>query len=134
MTEPTLPRLKVKTQIIVGEEIAIGPGKAALLEAVERTGSVSAAGRDLGISYRRTRDMIDVLNRHWGGSVIETVKGGQSYGGSTLTVRGRALLAAYRELDGELHSAANKHAAALLRLAGCDGNDEALQSSLSVTK
>lgn len=126
MTEPTLPRLKVKTQIIVGEEIAIGPGKAALLEAVERTGSVSAAGRDLGISYRRTRDMIDVLNRHWGGSVIETAKGGQSHGGSVLTLRGRALLTAYRELDVELHSAARKHAASLMRLAGCDDSGEGL--------
>jgi len=70
--------------------------------------------------------MIDVLNRHWGGSVIETAKGGQTHGGSTLTARGRALLAAYRELDGELHSAAKKHASALIRLVGCDDTGKAL--------
>ncbi|MCL6251589.1 LysR family transcriptional regulator [Altererythrobacter sp. KTW20L] len=118
MTTPPAPRLKVKAQILVGDEIAIGPGKADLLEAVERTGSISAAGRDLGISYRRTRDMIDVLNCHWGGAVVETAKGGPAHGGSVLTRRGREVLDAYRRLDAEMHHAAETHAAALLRLAG----------------
>jgi molybdate transport system regulatory protein len=118
MTTPPAPRLKVKAQILVGDEIAIGPGKADLLEAVERTGSISAAGRDLGISYRRTRDMIDVLNRYWGGAVVETAKGGTAHGGSVLTRRGREVLDAYRQLDAEMHQAAETHAAALLRLAG----------------
>lgn len=118
MTTPPAPRLKVKAQILVDGEIAIGPGKADLLEAVERTGSISAAGRDLGISYRRTRDMIDVLNRHWGGAVIETAKGGTAHGGSVLTERGRQVLAAYRRLDAEMQRAAELHAAALLDLAG----------------
>lgn len=117
MTTPPAPRLKVKAQVIVGGEIAIGPGKADLLEAVARTGSISAAGRDLGISYRRTRDMIDVLNRHWGGAVVETAKGGPAHGGSVLTPRGRQVLEAYRQLEAEMHGAAESHAAALLRLA-----------------
>ena len=117
MTQDAAPRLKIKTQIMVSDEIAIGPGKAALLEAVERTGSISAAGRDLGISYRRTRDMIDVLNRHWGSPVVETAKGGSAHGGSVLTVRGREVLAAWRALDEEMHRASEHHAAALLQLA-----------------
>jgi len=117
MTQDAAPRMKIKAQIMVGDEIAIGPGKAALLEAVERTGSISAAGRDLGISYRRTRDMIDVLNRHWGGPVVETAKGGPAHGGSVLTARGREVLDAWRALDGELHRASERHAVTLLKLA-----------------
>ena len=48
-----MARLKLKLQLYCGDEIAMGPGKAALLEAIARTGSISAAGRDLGMSYRR---------------------------------------------------------------------------------
>ena len=107
-----------KAQILAGRQIAIGPGKADLLEAVERTGSIAAAGRILGISYRRTRDMIDTLNRCWGCPVVETEKGGSGGGGSRLTRRGREVLAAYRALEQALRAAADLHSPALFALLG----------------
>ena len=118
MTVNRAPRLKIKAQLIDDGRIAIGPGKADLLDAVEQTGSIAAAGRALGISYRRTRDMIDTLNACWGAPVIEAEKGGSRGGGSRLTARGRAVLTAYRDLEQALCSAAEINAPALLDLYG----------------
>ena len=64
-SKPDKPLLKIKAQVMSGDDIAIGPGKADLLQAVAETGSIAAAGRKLGLSYRRTRDMIDTLNASW---------------------------------------------------------------------
>lgn len=116
MTDLRTPHLRIKAQILRGQQIAIGPGKADLLEAVEKTGSIAAAGRRLGISYRRTRDMIDILNQCWGCPVVETEKGGKSGGGSRLTPRGRAVLSAYRALEEALCAVAGQHGPALLDL------------------
>ena len=106
--------LKVKAQVTLGDAIAIGPGKADLLEAVARTGSIAAAGRTLGFSYRRTRDMIDTLNACW----RETVKGGAKGGGTSLTPAGLAVLKRYRALDAALQRVAQRHHTELLALAG----------------
>src|SRR5579871_2029061 len=66
------PRIKIKVQIFCGKEIAMGPGKADLLEAIAREGSISAAGRTLGISYRRCWLLVDTMNRCWAGPLVET--------------------------------------------------------------
>ena len=116
MTDLATPRIKVKAQILIGDTIAIGPGKADLLDAIERTGSIAAAGRELGISYRRTRDMIDIANTHWGTPLVETAKGGTSHGGSRLSPHGQEVLTAYRQLESALNAASAEHAAALMRL------------------
>lgn len=118
MTSAPPSRLKIKAQVCLEDRIAIGPGKADLLAAVEREGSIAAAGRSLGISYRRTRDMIDTLNQCWGTAVIVTEKGGKSGGGSRLTEHGLAVLGAYRALDQALQQTAARFAPALLRLLG----------------
>jgi molybdate transport system regulatory protein len=118
MTQSDTARIKVKAQVMAGAVIAIGPGKADLLDAVARTGSIAAAGRTLGISYRRTRDMIDILNACWGEPVVETAKGGSSGGGSHLTPRGRAVLDAFRALESALQATTRAHADALLDLLG----------------
>ena len=55
--------LKIKLQLYCGDEIAMGPGKADLLEAIERAGSISAASRAMGMSYRRTWLLVDAMNR-----------------------------------------------------------------------
>lgn len=110
--------LKVKVQILLGGAIAIGPGKADLLEAVASTGSIAAAGRALGFSYRRTRDMIDTLNACWRVPLIETVKGGRKGGGTWLTPAGEAVLQRYRKLDAAVQRTAQAHGAQLLALIG----------------
>lgn len=110
--------LKVKAQVLVGRSIAIGPGKADLLAAVARTGSIAAAGRELGFSYRRTRDMIDTLNACWKVPLIVAARGGSHGGGARLTNAGVVLLDRYRALDAAIQRAAKAHSAALLDLLG----------------
>ena len=93
MTEPTLS-LRIDLQ---GGRI--GPGKIALLEAIAREGSISAAARALGMSYRRAWELVTELNRILAAPVVEATPGGRSGGGATLTTRGRTLIADYRAIE-----------------------------------
>lgn len=93
------PTLKIKIQIHCGEEIAMGPGKADLLEAIIREGSISAAGRALGMSYRRTWLLVDAMNRCWGEPLVGTAAGGSHGGGARVTELGQTILAHYRALQ-----------------------------------
>ncbi|WP_404711704.1 winged helix-turn-helix domain-containing protein [Sphingomonas sp. MMS24-J13] len=95
-------KLKLKAQLFAGEEIAIGPGKAALLEAIIEHGSISAAGRALGMSYRRAWLLVDVMNRCWGSPLVETTAGGAHGGGARVSAAGKTVLAAYRALEAKL--------------------------------
>ncbi len=103
--------LKIKAQIYCGEEIAMGPGKADLLEAIARTGSISAAGRSLGMSYRRAWLLVDVMNRCWTERLVETVIGGGAVRGASITPTGIEVLAAYRALEASITEVArgSKH-------------------------
>ena len=67
--------LKLKAQLLCGDAVALGPGKADLLEAIGREGSISAAGRALGISYRRTWLLVDEMNRCWAEPVVVRLVG-----------------------------------------------------------
>jgi molybdate transport system regulatory protein len=108
--------LKLKAQLFCGDEIAMGPGKAALLEAIIREGSISAAGRALGMSYRRTWMLVDVMNRSWIEPLVETEVGGRRGGGAKVTGTGRAVLAAYAALMDEVSTIADAHVATLSAL------------------
>jgi molybdate transport system regulatory protein len=109
-------RLKLKAQLIVGggdaEEIALGPGKADLLDAIDRTCSISAAARMLGLSYRRAWLMVDAMNRLFAAPLVETHRGGR--GGAQLTAEGAAALADFRALEAALETAAAPAADRLL--------------------
>ena len=95
----------------------IGPGKIALLEAIDREGSISAAGRALGMSYKRAWDLVDALNRLLGASVVEATTGGYRGGGAALPATGRCLVADYRAIERAAHRAAEPRLAALARRA-----------------
>ena len=92
--------LKLKLQLVCGDGFAMGPGKADLLEAIDRTGSISAAGRALGMSYRRAWLLVDEMNRCFSEKLVETRAGGGRERGALLTASGRAILGAYRDLEG----------------------------------
>jgi molybdate transport system regulatory protein len=92
-------QLKIKIQLHSGGEIAMGPGKADLLDAIAREGSISAAGRALGMSYRRTWMLVDVMNRCWDLPLVETAAGGSRGGGARVTELGLSILARYRSLQ-----------------------------------
>ena len=91
--------LKLKAQIYCGDVPAMGPGKADLLEAIDREGSIAAAGRALGMSYRRSWILVDEMNRCFHEKLVVTLTGGGRERGARLTETGRTVLAAYRELD-----------------------------------
>lgn len=97
MAAPT--SLKIKLQILCGDEIAMGPGKADLLEAIAVYGSISAAARAMGMSYRRAWLLVDVMNRCWNGPLVEAVAGGSQERGARLTPFGTEVLKRYRNLQ-----------------------------------
>ena len=94
--------LKLKAQLYCGDEPAIGPGKADLLEAIAASGSISAAGRAMGMSYRRTWLLVDSMNRCWRDKLVETTIGGGEKRGARLTAAGRDVLDRYRRLEARL--------------------------------
>jgi len=102
-------RGNVRLRLMLGEEIALGPGKADLLEAIDRDGSISAAGRALGMSYRRCWLLVDEMNRCWRERLVETLAGGGNERGARLTPFGRDILGTYRALEAELARAAEPH-------------------------
>jgi molybdate transport system regulatory protein len=106
-------RLSIRLDLASGARI--GPGKVAVLEEIARSGSISAAGRALHMSYRRTWELVEDLNRTFGEPVVETSAGGSGGGGATLTEAGRAVVARYRAIEVECATAARKHLLALQR-------------------
>lgn len=98
--------LKLNFQLMSGADPAIGPGKALVLETIDREGSISAAGRAIGMSYRRIWLLVNALNTDWREPVVETRVGGGSTGGAQLTAFGRELLDAYRRVEARMMAAA----------------------------
>jgi len=91
--------LQLKPRLMRGEDIAIGPGKADLLQAIAAHGSISAAARALGMSYRRAWQLVDVMNHVWAEPLVEANTGGTKGGGARLTPMAVQVLDAYRGLD-----------------------------------
>ena len=94
--------LKLKLQVMCGDEIAMGPGKADLLDAIAAHGSISAAGRVLGFSYRRAWLLVDTMNRCWHEPLVETMGGAA---GARVTPFGAQVLARYRALQAAAETA-----------------------------
>ena len=91
--------VKLNFQLTVGGVPAIGPGKALIMEAIAQEGSISAAGRSLGMSYRRIWLLVESLNKDWRERVIETHAGGGKISGARLTPFGEILLRTYRAIE-----------------------------------
>ena len=103
------PQLRTQLRIMLEEEIAFGPGKADLLDAIRDTGSISAAGKKMGMSYRRAWLLVDTMNRCFQQPLVDTAKGGAQGGGAQLTELGLQLLNQYRELQREVALITEKH-------------------------
>jgi molybdate transport system regulatory protein len=87
---------------------SIGPGKIGLLEGIERTGSLSAAARALGMSYRRAWLLLHATNKGFHDPVVELSVGGKDGGGTRLTDFGRQLIADYRGFEAAVDALAVK--------------------------
>ena len=85
---------------------AVGHGKIRLLEAVREFGSIAAAGRSMGMSYRRAWLLIDELNTLFDKPVIATKHGGQHGGGAELTPFGSRVVEQYHAIEAKAHAAA----------------------------
>jgi len=111
-----VPQLKLRMRVNAGDRIAVGPGKIALLEALDETRSITAAAKALGMSYRRAWMLIDELNRSLREPAVASATGGLQGGGSELTEAGRKLIALYRGIEATAQQACAADIRRLLRL------------------
>jgi molybdate transport system regulatory protein len=107
---------RFRLRITRGEDIAVGPGKVDLLEAIARDGSITSAARTLGMSYRRAWLLVDTMNRCFRSAVVETEAGGARGGGTALTPLGAEVVRRYRRSEALAAKAAAAELAALARL------------------
>jgi molybdate transport system regulatory protein len=116
--KPAKPRPEVRFRMRIrnGDAVALGPGKIDLLEAVREYGSISAAARSLGMSYRRAWLLIDELNRSLKSPATYSEQGGQSGGGCTLTPVGETIIRLYRDVEVEAKRCCAKQIAELTRM------------------
>jgi len=106
-----MPSLSLR--INLDPEGRIGPGKVELLEQIAARGSIAAAGRSMGMSYRRAWELVEELNGVFGKAVVARQTGGRHGGGATLTPLGFALVARFRAVERAAAQAAEVHLAAL---------------------
>ncbi len=99
-------QLRIKIQLTRGEDIAMGPGKADLLDAIRHEGSISSAARSLGMSYRRAWMLVEVMNRCWCAPLVDATAGGRRGGGAHVTDMGLNVLDLYRQVQRSAHAAA----------------------------
>ena len=103
-------------RIVLSENAYIGPGRADLLEGIARTGSISAAGKGMGMSYKRAWGLVQALNEGFGRPLVETARGGAAQGGAHLTSIGEEVLARYRSMQRLAETAIADDVAALREL------------------
>ena len=101
-----MPRQKDKSlscrprfRVMAGSLIALGPGKVALLEAIEKAGSISQAARFMTMSYRRAWDMVETMNQSFKKPLVKSVTGGSRGGGAQLTDSGKEMVALFRSME-----------------------------------
>ena len=105
---PPAPRLRLR--VVFDADRMMGPGKADLLALIRDTGSISAAGREMGMSYKRAWTLVEEMNAMFHGPLVTSTRGGAKGGGASLTEVGESVLHQYRALE----DAANRGGAAEL--------------------
>jgi molybdate transport system regulatory protein len=101
-----MPKLRLRVEL--GSGRALGPGKIQLLETIDKTGSISEAGRSLGMSYRRAWRLVDDMNNCFRDPVIEPQAGGAHGGGTTLAPLGKKLIERYHAIEADALVAISK--------------------------
>jgi molybdate transport system regulatory protein len=111
---------RVRISIVFESGARIGPGKAKLLESIRDTGSISAAARDMGMSYKRAWVLLDSINQAFTEPVVTATPGGSGGGGAVLTPFGADVLERYRRISNRAEAIAADDLAALKRSARPD--------------
>ncbi len=96
---------RITLRVFAGDVRAMGPGKAELVERIGATGSISAAARDMGMSYRRAWQLVEAVNASFRSPVVVTSVGGAKGGGAAVTPYGRRLVRSFRALERKAASA-----------------------------
>ena len=109
-------QLHLRLRLMVADEIGFGPGKAQLLAAIKATGSISAAGKTMAMSYRRAWLLVDSMNRCFRQPLVETAKGGKNGGGALVTAFGDEVLRRFQEMEAATQAVAQQHFQALAPL------------------
>ncbi len=116
MTDPQtqlIPAARFRLRIQFGDDAMLGPGKAELLERIRDTGSISSAGRAMGMSYKRAWMLVEEMNTAFTDPLILSVRGGAGGGGAQLTEVGRKVLHHYRAVEAAAIAAAKADVVAL---------------------
>ncbi|HYC48861.1 MAG TPA: LysR family transcriptional regulator [Burkholderiales bacterium] len=92
-------------RVLAADAPAIGPGKADLISLIDRTGSIAAAAREMGMSYRRAWQLVEAINDSFNSPVVIKAAGGKRGGGAAVTAFGREVVAQYREMEDKASSA-----------------------------
>ncbi|MDH5452910.1 MAG: winged helix-turn-helix domain-containing protein [Paracoccaceae bacterium] len=113
------PGLKLRVVVQGGDWL--GPGKADLLQYIDETGSISAAGKQMGMSYKRAWGLVEVLNSMFAKPLVSASRGGADHGGAALTDTGREVLALFRKMQTIAAQSVSAEMAALAKF--CDLSD-----------
>ncbi len=111
MTEPRL-------RVLMGSSIAMGPGKADLLQAIAEAGSISRAARRMGMSYRRAWLLVETMNQSFRTPLVQATRGGPGGGGARLTPLGHEALERYRDMEAKAQDALARDMAEFRKLLG----------------
>ena len=102
MSDPVTLRLR----LLFGDRLVFGPGKGELLDRIAETGSIAAAGRAMGMSYKRAWALVEEMNAAFRAPLVSSSRGGAGGGGAQLTANGQEVLAAYRAMLEAVETAA----------------------------
>jgi molybdate transport system regulatory protein len=88
----------LRLRLLFGDRLVLGPGKGELLAQIDKTGSISAAGRAMGMSYKRAWGLVEEMNAAFRMPLVHSARGGSGGGGATLTEAGVTVLRAYQSM------------------------------------
>jgi molybdate transport system regulatory protein len=111
---------QARFRVQIKHAVAIGPGKAAVLQGVADTGSIAEAGRRLGMSYQRAWSLVQSMNRDFVAPLVRTQRGGSAGGGASLTDTGQLVLALYRAIERDAERAMARRLPQLVALIRAD--------------
>lgn len=108
-------KIALRLRLLRDDEVAMGPGKADLLDAIAQTGSISAAARAMDMSYRRAWLLVDVMNRSFREPLVLGAAGGKQGGGARVTEAGMQVLTQFRTMEAAALAAAMPYLKVLVR-------------------
>ncbi|NWG74723.1 MAG: LysR family transcriptional regulator [Rubrivivax sp.] len=118
------PDATARFRVQLKHAVAIGPGKADVLQGIAETGSIAEAGRRLGMSYQRAWSLVQAMNRDFVAPLVEKHRGGSAGGGARLTPTGEQVLALYRRIEADAERAVARRLPQLLALVRPDAGGE----------